>query len=160
MLRTPAARDRIQRWAAAGGLRPDTPVARCGVIPRIACVGDVALQSLVEDALAKIPVPVLDHLRKNAVLLPIGRSCAVLTAQLPAPERDADEARHMILVEYQRVHVAIDDSERAAAAFEALLGHECAHSFLRPIVSKDEMRDAAATVERRVPAPSCRRPRR
>src|SRR5262245_34087793 len=76
MLVTEAARDRLRRWAEGGGLaEPDSPAARRAIIRNITIIGDDLLDPLVQKALLQIPPPVLDHVWRHALLLPVGRSC-------------------------------------------------------------------------------------
>jgi hypothetical protein len=138
MMVTTAARERIRAWVAAGGLaRPDTPQERAELVGRVAVVGDDTLELLVRDALGRLPLVVLDHLRRHAVLLPVGRRCGGFAALLPAPEADAIEARRVLVLAY-------DGSDKAAEIeFLVLVAHETAHAWLLPSPSCEAVRPEA-----------------
>jgi hypothetical protein len=144
MLATEPARARLRRWSEAGGLaEADTPEARKATIARIPIVGDDLLEPLVQRALLRMPPPVLDHLRRHSVLLPVGLSCAGFAALEPLHEPDAVEVRRLLPIRYgghvgrlarllRPLRLARTD-QRASdeeEEFLALVAHEVAHSWL------------------------------
>ena len=138
MLATQAARERLRRWSEGGGLAAsDTPEVRRAIIGRIHILGDDMLQPLVEEALLRMPPPVLDHLQHHTVILPVGLSAAGVCSLDAWPEPDAVEVRRPIPMRYGRppgvwAHLfrRRPREEDQAAEFMALVGHECAHAWL------------------------------
>jgi hypothetical protein len=160
MLMTEAAQRRLRRWAEAGGLaEADTPEARRAIICRVAICGDDTLEPLIEAALLRMPVPVLDHIQRHSVLLPVGRSCGGFAALEPPPEPDALEVRRLIVLDYgarvgrlARLLARWRWSRRRAQhdhddEFLALVGHEVAHHWLIPAPAPSERLPRAEAIE-------------
>jgi hypothetical protein len=166
MLATEAARERLLRWAKGGGLlEPDTPEARRAIIARIPFVGDDMLQPLVEQALQQLPPPVLDHVRRHGLLLPVGLSCGGFAALEPTPEPDAVEVRRLLVLHYAapagRLALArlvrrwprLERWFRAGTikcsddVFLALVAHEVAHNWLLAAPPPAERRPRAEAIE-------------
>jgi hypothetical protein len=131
LVATDASRARLGRWFAAGRQRPS--------VDAVPFVGDNMLTAGTRGVLARLPAPVLDHVRRNAVVLTVGRSCAGFCAVLPAPAADASEARRLLVCQWT------DD-----VAFESVVAHEICHHWLEAAPSADHApRTEAATLDAR-----------
>ena len=166
LIATEAAWERVRRWAAAGGLaQPDTPETRRATIERVVMVGDDTLHPLVRRALERLPLPVLDHIRRHAVILPVGRSCAGFCVTETRPYDDAVEARRWLSVAYEvpardglfrrllrRFQGRRGPDHDPEASFMDTVGHEAAHHTLLPAPPPRAARtvaEATKTVEDR-----------
>jgi hypothetical protein len=119
MVVTAPSRERLRRWFAAGRPMPSADT--------VVVTGDTSLEPLVRRVLERLPAPALDHLRRNAIVLPVGRGGSGFCAQLPGPSADAGEARRLLVCEWSG-----DD-----AGFESTVAHESAHHWLIEAAAED-----------------------
>lgn len=140
LVATPAARERIHRWLAAGGLDHDTPERCRELLDHVALLGDDTLIVEARVILARFPAVVLDHLVRHVVIAMVGRTCDGFFAPLPASPPDASESRTLLGVScrpraasrWRRFTRGPQDS---LADFGRTLAHEIAHAFLEPAPS-------------------------
>ena len=112
LVATEAARARLGAWHLAG--RPAASV------DRVTVAGDDSLTAAVHSVLRRLPPPVLDHVRRNGIVLPVGRADAGFCLTLPPPAADATEARRLLVCGW-----FVDD-----ARFAGTVAHEVAHHWL------------------------------
>ena len=82
-------------------------------------------------ALDHLPPPVLDHLRRHAVILPVGGHCSGFAASEWPPAADAVEGRRWLVCRYEPMALG------AVVEFMTIVAHEAAHAFLLPAAPKD-----------------------
>lgn len=122
MLATPAARERAKTWAHV----EDTPEARRTIARSIARVSDPHLDVLLDQALERIPAPVLSHLQANTMILTLGATVRGWCAT-PRIRATATESLQVLVVN----HNGDDDDFVATAA------HEVGHSWTVPRLPLD-----------------------
>ena len=162
LIATPAAQGRVRAWAAAGGLTlPDSLEARRTIVERVQIVGDDMLIAPIQRALERVPPPVLDHVRRNALVLAVGRSCGGFCVSDATPSTDTTEWRRLLVCAYYppppgppkwvtRLSRMLRRPALTDAADTEFLGvciHETAHHWLEPSRPRDYVETEAERVE-------------
>lgn len=167
LMATPAAQARLRAWAGAGGLTlPDSLEARRAIVERVEIVGDDMLAPSIQRALARLPPPVLDHVRRNALVLAVGRSCGGFCAPDAPPSSDATEWRRLLVCAYAcpprpskwvtrlsrllRRAALAEDPDAESSDFAGLVAHEVCHHWLERSPPRDYVETEAERVEHRL----------